>query len=209
MTRKAKEAKPYIIKELRAMVPHRPLTYGESYTLAEQQASRALQLLGLSEPDVNLEWIVDMPKVEVQLSPRFKMDGLSGFMTFTHGRYLIMVNKNDAHPRRRFTLAHEFKHVLDYMAAPVIHRKLGYGDQAKRDKQIESICNHFAACLLMPRTWIKRIWANGLQDLATLALLFKVSEEAMERRLKFLGYISGAPKPLKAYFRRESVALAA
>lgn len=61
----------------------------------------------------------------------------------------------------------------------------------------------------MPRNWIKRVWGNGLQDVSTLAALFNVSGDAMERRLKFLGYIEDDPKPLKAYFRRESVVLAA
>lgn len=208
MTRQLREVKPNIIKELRALIPHRPLTYSESYMLAEKQASRALSLLGQTEPDVNLGWILDLPRVELQLAPRHKMDGIAGFTTFTRGRYFIMVNKNDTHARRRFTLSHEFKHLLDYTAAPVIHKGLGYGNSARQEGQIESICNHFAACLLMPRTWIKRVWSRGVQDTTTLALLFNVSEEAMERRLKFLGYIDPELKPLRTYFRREAFALA-
>ncbi|MGH7158192.1 MAG: ImmA/IrrE family metallo-endopeptidase [Candidatus Saccharimonadales bacterium] len=209
MTKTTKEAKTNIIRELRALVPHRPLTYSESYILAEKQANRALQLLGQTEPDVNLGWILDLPRVVVELAPRHKMDGIAGFTTFSRGKYFVMVNKNDAHPRRRFTLAHECKHLLDYTAAPVIHKGLGSGDTDRQSQQIESVCNHFAACLLMPRNWVKRVWANGLQDVPTLATLFNVSEEAMERRLKFLGYIDNDPKPIKAYFRKESVALAA
>lgn len=71
----------HIIKELRALMPHRALPLGESYLLAEKQANYALQLLGQKEPDVNLGWILELPKVEVQLGPRYKMDGLSGFTT--------------------------------------------------------------------------------------------------------------------------------
>jgi Zn-dependent peptidase ImmA (M78 family) len=184
-------------------MPHRQLTLGESYALAEKQAVQALKLAGQGQPDVNLGWILELPKVEVQLAPRYKMDGLSGFTTFTHGRYLIMVNKNDAHARRRFTLAHELKHVLDYTSAPVIHRALGYGDPARQAAQVENICNHFAACLLMPRPWLKRAWAGGIQDLSALAGLFNVSEEAIGTRLKFLGFLDPEPRPLRTYFRRE------
>lgn len=209
MTKQAKEVRPHIVKELRALVPHRKLTLGESYLLAEKQASLVLQLVSQTRPDVNLGWILELPRVDVHLAPRFKMDGLSGFTTFSHGRYVVMVNKNDSHARRRFTLAHEFKHLLDYTAAPVIHKSLGYGDAGKQTQQIENICNHFAACLLMPRTWIKRAWANGVQDVSALAGLFNVSEEAMERRLKFLGYVDDDVRPLKTYFRRENLALAA
>ncbi|HZN17009.1 MAG TPA: ImmA/IrrE family metallo-endopeptidase [Micromonosporaceae bacterium] len=138
--------------------------------------------------EVALGFIIEQPKVELQLAPRFKMDGLFGLTTFTHGRYLIVINKNDSHVRRRFTLAHEFRHLLDYTAAPTIHKSLGYGNEARQAQQIENICNHFAACLLVPRNWIKRAWANGLQDVSTLAVMFNVSEEAMDRRLRFLGY---------------------
>jgi predicted transcriptional regulator len=192
------------IRELRALVPQRQLTWGESYTLAEKQVNLALQLTGQHEPDVNLGWILNLPKVEVQLSPRFEMGGLSGLMTFSHGRYVIMVNKNDSHARRRFTLAHEFKHLLDYTAAPVIHKGLGSGDEARQAQQIESVCNHFAACLLMPRVWLKRVWANGIQDTMALAGLFNVSEEAMDKRLRFLGFLDDDPRPLRTYFRAES-----
>jgi Zn-dependent peptidase ImmA (M78 family) len=185
-------------------VPHRALTLSESYILAEKQANRALQLVGQAQPDVNLGWILELPRVAVQLSPRFKMDGLSGFTTFSHGRYVVMVNKNDSHARRRFTLAHETKHLLDYTLAPVIHKGLGYGDPARQAAQIEQVCNHFAACLLMPRMWLKRAWFNGVQDVTALAGLSNVSEEAMSKRLAFLGFLDDETRPLRTYFRREA-----
>lgn len=193
--------KQNIIRELRAVVPTRPLTLSESYTLAERQANRALSLLGIERPHVGLGWIVDLPRVEVQIGPRFKMDGFSGATTFAHGRYLVLVSKNDGHARRRFTLAHELKHVLDWTAASVIHRTLGYGDQARQGQQIEAICNHFAACLLMPRAWVIREWTAGLQDVTALAGSFNVSEEAMDKRLRFLGLLDDDTRPLKTYFR--------
>jgi Zn-dependent peptidase ImmA (M78 family) len=209
MTKQSKEVKLNIIRELRALVPHRPLTFSEAYMLAEKQAHKALQLLGQTEPDVNLGFILDHPRIVMSLEPRHRMGRIAGLTTVSKGKYFIMVNKNDVHPRRRFTLGHEFKHVLDYTLAPVIYRNLGYGDAKRRDERIEVICHYFSACLLMPRTWLKRVWANGIQDVSTLAAVFQVSEEAMERRLKFLGYIDDDPKPLKAYFRKENLALAA
>lgn len=204
---KDKAVKPHVVKELRALVPHRQLTLSESYTLAEKQANRALQLVGQAQPDVNLGWILELPRVEVRLSPRFKMDGLAGFTTFSHGRYVVMVNKNDSHARRRFTLAHELKHLLDYTSSPVIHKGLGYGDPARQAQQVEQICNHFAACLLMPRMWLKRAWFNGIQDIVALAGLFNVSEEAMSKRLAFLGFLEEPERPVRTYFRREAMAL--
>jgi Zn-dependent peptidase ImmA (M78 family) len=49
------------------------------------------------------------------------------------------------------------------------------------------MCDVFAACLLMPRPWVKRLWAQGVQDLAVLAAVFNVSPAAMDRRLQELG----------------------
>jgi hypothetical protein len=89
--------KQNIIRELRRLMPTRPLTLGESYDVAEKQANRALILVDIERPQVNLGWVVDLPRVDVQLGPRFKMDGFSGATTFTHGRYLVLVSKNDGH----------------------------------------------------------------------------------------------------------------
>ena len=51
------------------------------------------------------------------------------------------------------------------------------------------MCDYFAACLLMPRPWVKRLWAQGAQDAAVLAATFNVSPAAMNRRLQDLGLV--------------------
>ena len=49
------------------------------------------------------------------------------------------------------------------------------------------MCDYFAACLLMPRPWVKRLWAQGTQDATVLAATFAVSPAAMNVRLQQLG----------------------
>jgi Zn-dependent peptidase ImmA (M78 family) len=84
-----------------------------------------------------------------------------------------------------------------------MYKQLGYGDEARQDQQIERICDHFAASLLMPRMWVKRAYGNRIQDIVALAGLFNVSEEAMHIRLKFLGIIDDEPERVtRTYFRR-------
>jgi hypothetical protein len=158
-----------LIKQLRALIPLRHLTFAESFTLAERQAGYALTLVGVTEPGMALGWLLDLPRVEVRLAPRYRMERISGMTTFTRGRYLIVINQNDPHARRRFTLAHEFKHLLDYTAASVIHANLGTGDRDRQRRQVEQIADHFAANLLMPRFWVQRAWTSGIQDLDALA----------------------------------------
>ncbi len=49
------------------------------------------------------------------------------------------------------------------------------------------MCDYFAACLLMPRIWVKRAWGDGINDQRALAALFDVSTTAMGIRLEQLG----------------------
>jgi Zn-dependent peptidase ImmA (M78 family) len=195
--------KPNIIREVRAIAPLRPLTLTEAFEVAERQATTLLELLAERQPAVNVGKIADLPKIEVQTQPRYRMPTLAGFSQWLDGRWLIVVNRDSVPGRRRFTLAHEFKHVLDHPGVDVTYRDLGRGDSRKHDQQIETICNHFAACVLMPRAWIKRAWSNGIQEEEALAGLFNVSVEAMHTRLVYLGYIGDDRRPVASYFRTD------
>src|SRR5205823_3788110 len=78
--------------------------------------------------------------------------------------------------RQRFSLAHELKHVLDHRFVDVIYQDVPGRDRAH---WIEQVCDYFAACLLMPRPWVKRAFASGTQRLPRLADHFGVSQAAM------------------------------
>jgi len=205
-----REVKSRIIKEVRELMPPRPLTPGECYALAEQQAELLLRSRGIRHPHVDLQWMFDLREIEIIGRPRHKMEKLAGATAFRHNKHFIVINESDVYTRRRFTLAHEFKHVIDYTARATIYRGLGFGDKDRQEQQVEGVCNHFAACLLIPAAMLKRAWLNGVRDLTALAGLFMVSEEAMYRRLKYLGYVSEErDRPFRAYFRREPVLLTA
>lgn len=193
-----------LIRDLRQLMPLRPLAVHEAYVLAEQQATELLRLLHLVQPSVPLRWILDLPKVEVRLEPRYRMTGLAGMTTWRKGRYLTIINRNDSHGRRRYTLAHELKHILDYTLVDTIYSKLGYGSEPDQARRIEQVADHFAACLLMPRTWLTRAWEAGIQDVENLAELFSVTSRAMVVRLTYLGFIDDG-RPPKLYFRRQSL----
>ena len=86
--------------------------------------------------------------------------------------------------RQRFSLAHEFKHILD---DPLIDRLSTHLPAGQRHERAERLCNYFAACLLMPRAWVKRDWCEGRQSTHDLARRYYVSYEAMTTRLSELG----------------------
>jgi Zn-dependent peptidase ImmA (M78 family) len=170
-----------LLRILRNFMPPRTLEAHEAQSVAERQALKLLALLDQHQPAVNVSAIADLPRIEVRVEPNLPF---SGFSQWNRGRWLIGINRDDAPVRRRFTLAHELKHVLDH---PFVSH--AYLDRQGRpsEKRAEAMCDYFAACLLMPRPWVKQAWVNGIQDQRMLAQLFGVSEAAMALRLRQLG----------------------
>lgn len=189
-----------LLRAVRGLMPTRALTYSEHLTLAERQAVHLHELLGQRGPAADLKWLTKLDGVTVVMQPRWKMEGISGLTSWHNGRWIIGVNKNNSHTRRRFTLCHEFKHLLDGTRDKITYRAIG-------PNQRELIANYFAACYLMPKPWVRRAWTRGIQDPEALAGLFKVSTEAMTKRLVFLGFIDQEPgRKLATYFRTEVAA---
>ncbi len=205
-----------ILKSLRALVPARGLQPHEAQGIAERQATRLLVILEQREPPVDVGLIAELPRTEVRVVPNRDIGGLSGMSQWLkrESRWLIAVNGDDSLTRRRFTLGHEFKHILDNPYINVLYPKREYGTLSAEERA-ERMCDYFAACLLMPRPWVKRLWAQGTQDGAVLAATFKVSPAAMDRRLQDLGLIEarkrwrGLTPPVQTYFRKGVLALAA
>lgn len=58
-------------------------------------------------------------------------------------------------------------------------------------ERAELICDYFAACLLMPKRLLVRVWTTGGSRLprTDLARLFGVSPQALDIRLKALGLV--------------------
>ena len=170
-----------LLRNLRSIMPARALEAHEAQSVAERRALRLLALLDQHQPAVNVGAIAELPRIEVRVEPALPM---SGFAQWSRGRWLIGINRDDAPVRRRFTLAHEFKHVLDH---PFALRAYPDAKGRPSEKRAEAICDYFAACLLMPRPWVKQAWVSGIQDQRALAQLFGVSEAAMALRLRQLG----------------------
>jgi Zn-dependent peptidase ImmA (M78 family) len=85
-------------------------------------------------------------------------------------------------------LAHVIWHPLSAQVLPDTTRR-------SATERIEAACEYFAACLLMPRIWMKRAYFdNGFQDVPSLARLFGVSCLAMRVRLEQLGFVAAAER---------------
>jgi Zn-dependent peptidase ImmA (M78 family) len=174
---------PGTITTLRDVVPVRPLTFAESLRIAELQASKFLTLVGATKPAMPEAAIANLPRVQVE---RMSPAPVSGATQWSHGRWLIILNGSETRGRQRFSLAHEFKHVLDNPFIDVLYP--ARGDMTSGDRA-EQVCDYFAACLLMPRLWLKRAWTSGEQSTRTLARHFDVSQAAMGVRLRQTGLL--------------------
>jgi len=102
-------------------------------------------------------------------------------------RWLILINRKDVAGRQRFSLCHEFKHVLDNPFADVL-----YAGCIRGERRVEQICDYFAGCLLMPRPWLTQAWSSGGQDVGVLAKQFDVSRMAMRVRLLQIGLLTNS-----------------
>lgn len=169
-----------VLHDLRKLTPVRPLRFAEAFRIAELQANRLLASQEIVGPPVPDEVVTRFPRVQVE-TVRL---GVSGATAWSDGRWQILLNASEPEVRRRFSAIHELKHVLDHPHAELLYPGVPGMSSAERQEQI---ADAFAACVLMPRMWVKRAWRSGVQDAADLARLFQVSREAMHYRLISLG----------------------
>jgi Zn-dependent peptidase ImmA (M78 family) len=97
--------------------------------------------------------------------------------------YSILINANDPHVRKRYTIGHEIAHFLrhrDRVKNRLVDDRMyrsGHG------KTVEDEADALAADLLMPRRMIAQLRSTGLDNVEELAAKFDVSVQAMKRRL--------------------------
>lgn len=169
-----------VFRTLRSLMPIRVLSYAEAMQRAELQASRLLSLHGVTAPGVPIEIVTELPRVRVEQNYDLPV---SGSAHWDGGFWVISVNGAEYSLRQRFSVMHEFKHILDH---PVRHLIVGEG-KLTADDVAEKVADYFAACVLMPKAWVKSAFCTKTQSIEALANLFQVSQKAMSFRLSQLG----------------------
>lgn len=186
------------ITKLRRIMPGRPLTRSEAMTIAERQALTFVRLADITGPAVPDEIIAGLPTVSVHYDADLPV---SGSTLWSGGLWHLTLSAQDGWTRQRFTLAHEFKHVLDHPFIDGLYGPPGHAETADR---VERVCDYFAACLLMPRPMLKRSYTHGNQTIAGLAREFDVSRAAMTVRLRQTGLIDQPTRHARRYYRAAS-----
>jgi predicted transcriptional regulator len=201
-----------LLWQLRRLVPRRPLSVSEGYRVAELQASRLLAWGGIDQPGTPSELVSHLPYVQVQRRPDHPE---SGYLNWFKPRWLVVLNATEPTVRQRFSLMHEFKHLLDHPYRDFLYPSTYFYEGERRR---ELAADYFAACVLMPQRLVKRRWDQGVRSVAALAVEFDVSQDAMHRRLQDLRLIKRPPRCIypalpappsgTEYFRHKAMPLA-
>lgn len=171
---------PSILASLRALTPKRDLDYDEAIQIAEMQARKLVDLV--ADPTGIQEHHIDgLPRVAVH---REALDVVSGMSHWNGQQWIITINGDDPLVRQRFTLLHEFKHIIDHGAAARLYR--GNSNQTP-EEQAERAADYFAGCALVGRRELKSLWGRGIQRAEDLAAHFGVSAQAIRVRLAQTG----------------------
>jgi Zn-dependent peptidase ImmA (M78 family) len=179
-----------VLADLRSVIPRRAVAQHEALRIAELQANKLLDTLGQNDPDeVPVELIASLPRIRIVLDRALPKSGSS----YWNGQeWVIAVNPADSLMRQRFTIFHEYKHIVDHGFAQQLYRGRPTSTAAT---QAEQAADYFAGCVLASRRMLKRAWGEGIQRPAALAQLFGISELAVHVRLRQVGLLTG-PAPL-------------
>lgn len=174
-----------VLASLRACIPTRnDITPSEAFRIAELQANRLLELHAITTWPIPRDIISELPKIRI-LPTRSLADGAS-FWDNRSEQWIILLNTADSWRRQRFTLAHEYKHIIDHTTR---HQLYHDRPSSSAQRQAEHTADYFAGCLLIPRRLLKRAWGQGIQRTDELAHLFQVSEQAIGVRLRQTGLV--------------------
>lgn len=167
------------LRNLRRMTPRWPMNYHQALRAAERQASRLARAWNADERTIRESDILGLTRMVIirDVAEGHEACDSSGSCRYTHGHWEVWLNPTETVVRQRFTLAHEVKHIIDFgCGVDRIYARLSA-------IEIEKVCDQFAACLLMSKQAIFRLWGDGLRTPEALAMACQVSVSAMRRRM--------------------------
>lgn len=186
-----------ILWEVRQLVPNRSLRPAEDLKVAELQATRLLELLGIARPPVSLADITIGLDIRVTIDPATSVLVPAEPEWDAAGWHITVAGMNSRHMRA--VVAHQLKHILDDQYGSQLYlptRLLTTAD--RRDRAAA----YFAGCLLMPRAWVEKSWQDASHMVGAIAKRFDAPEAMVRSRLMALGMVQASEVPGIAAPRR-------
>src|SRR4028119_2109294 len=119
------------LASLRAVIPIRHLEPGEALQVAELQAARLLELPDSTGGPLDWTVIAGLPRIRIR-----REELPTSGMSFWDGHsWVIVLNASEPRTRQRFTLLHEYKHIVDHGATDRLYpdrRRQTAGDPAEQ-----------------------------------------------------------------------------
>jgi Zn-dependent peptidase ImmA (M78 family) len=149
--------------------------------------------LGLLEPIENLFRLFDDRGIKI-FRHAMEDDEVYGLSAFSpeYGA-CIFVNAANTIERQIFSLAHEYGHTLMHRS---FYKNPAPAAGLAKDHELELMANQFAACFLVPEPSLREVYLRdvgdkqvGVEDIAHLKRLFRVSAKMMIQRLSDLSLL--------------------
>lgn len=171
---------------LRDLIPHRRVSFLESMQIAERQATLLRELFEDPSPRFSERRLGLLPKLAIWQEEGIPISGAS---FWDGGQWVIDINTDEPPERQRFTVLHEFKHVIDHPH----QAHLFSAAQSTGNSQRELAADYFAACVLMPARQFKAAHRRFDGAVDRLAEYFGVHQGGILMRLSELGMVDDDP----------------
>jgi Zn-dependent peptidase ImmA (M78 family) len=169
-----------ILTRLRALIPDHDLALNDLLQLIDLQAATLLMLSNVSHAPTPSEVVVAIPSIRVE-DTRLP---LSGFSYWNGRQWILSLHADEPHPRRRFTLLHEFAHIVWHGYERGLFPNLS---ATAASHLAELAANYFAGAVLLPRHLLLHAWHRGDRNVDQLAAMFHVSRQTVAIGLAQLG----------------------
>lgn len=140
-----------------------------------EQLLRAIGISAIGKDFSELEKRLGKPK-----------GSILGMLLSSGNNAAIFYRKDDSYNRRRFTIAHELAHAINHSDNEP-HIEYRMAEKEMEENPVERDANIVAGEILIPLPLLKREYLKlDIPSSTVLANIFKVSQNVMEARLKYL-----------------------
>ena len=140
-----------------------------------EQLLRAIGISAIGKDFSELEMRLGKPK-----------GSILGMLLSSGNNAAIFYRKDDSYNRRRFTIAHELAHAINHSDNEP-HIEYRMAEKEMEENPVEKDANIVAGEILIPLPLLKREYLKlDIPSSTVLANIFKVSQNIMEARLKYL-----------------------
>jgi IrrE N-terminal-like domain len=172
------------LTRLRSLIPDHDLTLNDLLQVIDLQAATLLMLSNVSRAPTPSEVVHAIPSIRVE-DTRLP---LSGFSYWNGHQWILSLHADEPHPRRRFTLLHEFAHIVWHGYEQSLFPNLS---TTAASHLAELAANYFAGAVLLPRHLLVHAWHHGDRNVDQLASKFRVSPETVTIGLAQIGLSRG------------------